>query len=162
MWLDFSPKSESLLQQVISKEIHFFGCPPKKKLLIDMCWTRSVEPIKAFAHFYTWLWRRTIKLTVQTSRTWAKIWEKIKARNVAQRHLNDFEFLVCFTTTYHILAIMECITHKLKHIHVDSCNSAYSVAIFKEGSCTLSFNIHTGKHCIWFNCHLLLQVNEVK
>ena len=129
IFFNSSPKREALLIEVINKKLRFSDCPSKRKPLIDMCRTRWVERIKAFAHFYQAFVFLEEALDVMVCPTTEENqqnypdfldWDndtRSKARSLIKAL--DFEFLMSFTTTYRVLAIMEGITTRLQSSSID-------------------------------------------
>lgn len=103
-----------------------------------MCRTRWVERIKALAHFYqAFIFLEVLGVMVcPTTKENLKNypdfqdWDnetRTKAHSLIKAH--DFEFLMSFTTTYHVLAIMEGITTRLQSSSIDVCDAFCMVCI---------------------------------
>ena len=126
LFFNSSPKREGLLIEVINKHPTFSGTPSKRKPLIDMCRTRWVERIKAFAHFYQAFVFLEEALGIMaspgTDESYPDFqdWDNdTKTKACSLLKALDFEFLMSFTTTYRVLAIMEGITTRLQCSSID-------------------------------------------
>ena len=126
IFFNTSPKRESLLVEVINKRLRFSDYPSKRKPLIDMCRTRWVERIKAFAHFYQAfvfleeaLGVMVCPMTEENQKNYPDFqdWNNdTRTKACSLIKALDFEFQMSFTTTYRILAIMEGITMTLQKL----------------------------------------------
>lgn len=126
LFFNTSPKREGLLIEVINKHLTFSDTPSKRKPLIDMCRTRWVERIKAFAHFYQAFVFLEEALDIMANPAIHENypdfqdWDNdTKTRACCLIKALDFEFLMSFTTTYRVLAIMEGITTRLQCSSID-------------------------------------------
>ena len=129
IFFNTSPKREALLVDVINKRLHASEHRSKRKPLIDMCQTRWVERIKAFAHFYQAFIFLEEALGVMVCPTTEENqmnypdfqdWDN-DTRTTACCLIKalDFEFLMNFITMYRVLAIMEGITTRLQSSSID-------------------------------------------
>ena len=126
LFFNSSPKREGLLIEVINQRLTFSDTSSKRKPLIDMCRTRWVERIKAFAHFYQVFVFLEEALGIManpgTNKSYPDFqdWDNdTKTKACSLIKALDFEFLVSFTTAYRILTIMEGITTRLQSSSID-------------------------------------------
>ena len=129
LFFNSSPKRESLLVEVINNRLRFSDYPSRRKPLIDMCRTRWVERIKAFAHFYQAFVYLEEALSVmvyptaeENRRNYPNFqdWDNDTRANACSfMKAIDFDFLMSFTTIYRILAVMEGITTRLQCSSID-------------------------------------------
>ena len=176
-----SPKCEPLLLEVINKRLVFYSDnPSKRKPLIDMCRTRWMERIKAFAHFYqAFVFLKealSVMVCPQSEENQKKCpdfqdWDNdTKTKACSLMKALDFEFLMSFTAIYRVLAIMKYITIRLQSSSSDIydafcmvCTSHYNNKISSAYTLhSLNLTISTKKSYTCYNFHLLLQISEVK
>ena len=129
IFFNTSPKREALLVAVINKRLHASEHCSKRKPLIDMCRTRWVERIKAFAHFYQAFVFLEEALGVMVCPTTEENqvnypdfqdWDNdTRTKACCLIKALDFEFLMNLITMYRVLAIMEGITTRLQSSSID-------------------------------------------
>ena len=153
-----SPKRESLLLEAINQRLVFSDNPSKRKPLIDMCRTRWVERIKAFAHFYQAFDFLEEALSVivcpqseenQQNYPDFQDWDNdTKTKACSLMKALDFKFLMSFATLYRVLAIMEGITMRLQSSSIDIydafcmvCTSHYKYIIIRSALLILLYII---------------------
>ena len=134
----YSPKRESLLMEVATKEVHPMG---QRKVLIDVCPTRWAARHNAYSHFYTayvfmvkalevialGLHKETYSEDVTTG------WEgKYRAESSGLlTGLEQFEFIITFLTVYQYLSHLQGITVKLQSTSLDIIHAFHLVEEIK-------------------------------